>query len=63
MDRMKINILGIAETRWQDTNSIKHKGKIMIYSGGDKHERGVGIIFDETTRKVLIVGSLCQTES
>ena len=58
---MKINILGIAETRWQGTNSIKHKGKFMIYSGGDKHERGVGIIFDE--RKVLIVGSLCQTES
>ena len=37
----------------------------MIYSDGDKHERGVGIIFDETTqhRKVLIVGSLCQTVS
>ena len=53
MDRMKINILGIAETRWQGTNSIKHKGKFMIYSGGDKHERGVGIIFDETTQKSL----------
>ena len=25
----------------------------MIYSGGDKHERGVGIIFDETTQKSL----------
>ena len=53
MDRMKINILGIAETRWQGTNSIKHKGKFMIYSGGDKHERGVGIIFDETAPKSL----------
>ena len=53
MDRMKINILGIAETRWQGTNSIKHKGKFMIYSGGDKHERVVGIIFDETTQKSL----------
>ena len=42
-----------------------HKGKFMIYSGGDKHERGVGIIFDETTqhRKVLRIGSLCRTES
>ena len=53
MDRMKINILGIAETRWQGTKSIKHKGKFMIYSGGDTHERGVGIIFDETTQKSL----------
>ena len=25
----------------------------MIYSGRDKHERGVGIIFDETTQKSL----------
>ena len=54
MDRIKFNILGIAETRWTGKGKIETGNKVMIYSGGDKiHERGVAIIFDQATGKSL----------
>ena len=54
MDRMKFKILGIAETRWTGKNLEKvGNNKTMIYSGGEVHERGVAIIFDENTAKSL----------
>ena len=54
MDRIKFNILGIAETRWTGTGKIETGNKVMIYSGGKKiHERGVAIIFDQNTGKSL----------
>ena len=53
MNRMNLNILGLAEVRWKGAGSIKIDSKTLIYSGGDVHERGVGILFDETTSKSL----------
>ena len=52
MDRMKLNILGLAEVRWKGAGSIKVGSKTLIYSGGDNHERGVGILLHQTTTKV-----------
>ena len=46
MDRMKINILGLSAVRWTGSGIIPTDDKKIIYSGGDSHERGVGIIFD-----------------
>ncbi|XP_033113627.1 craniofacial development protein 2-like [Anneissia japonica] len=53
MDRMNLNILGLAEVRWKGAGSIRIGKKTLIYSGGDKHERGTGILFDELTAKSL----------
>ena len=53
MDRMKLNILGLAEVRWKGAGSIKIGSKTLIYSGGDNHERGVGILLDQTITKSL----------
>ena len=41
MTRLKINILGINETRWLKNSNFMIDNFKMIYSGGDKHERGV----------------------
>ncbi|GFO50452.1 craniofacial development protein 2 [Plakobranchus ocellatus] len=57
MERMKLNILGLAEVRRKGAGSMKLGRKTLIYSGGHTHERGVGILFDVTTAKSL--GSWC----
>ena len=43
MSRMKVNILGISEDRWKGAGEFESDGYKVIYSGGDKHERGVEI--------------------
>ncbi|GFN89380.1 craniofacial development protein 2-like [Plakobranchus ocellatus] len=53
MKRMKLNILELAEVRWKEAGSMKLGSKILIYSGGHPHERGVGILFNVTTAKSL----------
>ncbi|GFO12823.1 craniofacial development protein 2-like protein [Plakobranchus ocellatus] len=58
MERMKLNILGLAEVRWKGAGSMKLGSKTLIYSKGHTHERGVGILFDVTTAKSLRSG--CQ---
>ncbi|KAG1673509.1 Craniofacial development protein 2 [Nymphon striatum] len=53
MDRMNLNILGLSEVRWTGAGSQKINNKTFIYSGGTKHERGTGILFDEPTARCL----------
>ena len=49
MERLNISILGLSEVRWEGTGRIKSGKHSIIYSGGDKRERGVGIILNEAT--------------
>ncbi|GFO41510.1 craniofacial development protein 2 [Plakobranchus ocellatus] len=53
MDRINLNILGLAEVRGKGAGSMKLGSKTLIYSGGYTHERGVGILFYETAVKSL----------
>ncbi|GFN86026.1 craniofacial development protein 2-like [Plakobranchus ocellatus] len=53
MERMKLNILGLAEVRWKGAGSMKLGSKSLIYSGGLRYERGVDIFFDVTRAKNL----------
>ena len=53
MDRANLNILGLAEVRWKGAGSIRIGKKTLIYSGGDNHERGTGILLDEPTARSL----------
>ncbi|GFN88266.1 endonuclease exonuclease phosphatase domain containing protein [Plakobranchus ocellatus] len=62
MDRIKLNILGLAEVRWQGAGSMKLGSKTLIYSGRHTHEGGVGILFDVTTAQSLGSGVLFQIE-
>ena len=54
MIRLNVNILGICETRWKSNGDIKSDEHRMIYSGGDKHERGVGLILDSERSKCVL---------
>lgn len=40
-------ILGISELRWTRVEWVKSEKIDVIYSGGDKLEKGVGIMLDE----------------
>ena len=48
MERLKVQILGISETRWTKSGSFKTEDYTMYYSGGDDHERRVGILLNKT---------------
>ena len=54
MTRLKINILGINETRWLKNGNFMIDNSTMIYSGGDKHERGVGLLLDQYISKCVL---------
>ena len=51
MERSKINILGLSEFRWKGAGETTTGKSKFYYSGGEEHERGVGIILDEEASK------------
>ena len=54
MNRLQLNILGICETRWTDAGSFRSDKFTIIYSGGMKHEKGVGILIDKNISKSIL---------
>ena len=44
MKNNKLDMLGIAEMRWTESGSIKKDDHLVMYSGGEQHHEGVGII-------------------
>ena len=53
MRRMKINILGLSEVRWQGAGKITSDEFTIVYSRGDSNQRGVGILIDAECSKAL----------
>ncbi|XP_049786262.1 craniofacial development protein 2-like [Schistocerca cancellata] len=53
MKRLKINILGVSETRWPDSGEMTIDNMKVYYSGNSdsQHRNGVGIILDEYASK------------
>ena len=54
LNHMKIDIVGISETRWTDTGKIVKDDYTMIYSGGEDQKNGVGIILRNEVAKSMI---------
>ena len=53
MRRMKTNILGLSEVRWQGADKITSDEFTIVYSRGDSYQRGVGILTDAGCSKAL----------
>ena len=53
MDRMKVNILGLSEVRWNNAGQMTVGQHVMIHSEGQQHERGVGFIIDQRHAQAL----------
>ena len=54
MRHYQLDILGISEMRWTDSGKIESDGMTIYYSGGTKHEKGVGIILTKEMAKSVI---------
>ena len=44
---LNTDILGISETRWTDEGKINQDEYIFIYSGGNEHKHGVGLLIKD----------------
>ena len=53
MDRMKLDIMGLCDVRWKGAGLITSGDFTMVYSGGEKHERGVGVLLNKQCSKSL----------
>ena len=53
MERLKLNVLGLSEVRWKGAGSFITDNFTIIYSGGDQHERGVGMLLDKEMSKCI----------
>ena len=47
MKRLKLDILGLSEVRWTGAGKIVDENVTFYYSGGDKLEKGVGIMVNK----------------
>ena len=63
MQRREIDVLGLSEVRWTNTGSFDKQGYHIIWSGGQKHEHGVGFILNSKSKKLYKVIWLFQIES
>ena len=54
MKRLNVNILGLGETRWKSVGISASDNCNFIHSGGQKHEKGVGMLLDEDVSKCLL---------
>ena len=51
MQRLEIDVLGLSEVRWTNTDSLDKQGYHIIWSGGQKHEHGIGFILNSKSKK------------
>ena len=51
---MKIDILGIAETKWTESGKIRKNSHTILYSGGQEHRNGVGILMKNNITKSIM---------
>ena len=54
MTALNVDILGVAETRWNDNGRITSDHYEFIYSGDDKHQYGVGIMMKKNIASCLV---------
>ena len=52
-ERLKIDILGLAEVRWTNNGRLTKEGWEMIYSGGDQRQGGVGLLVSPKIKKAI----------
>jgi hypothetical protein len=54
MSALNLDILGIAETRWNDDGRISNDQYEFIYSGGEKHQHGTGIMMKKSVASCMV---------
>ena len=53
MSRMNLDILGISELRWKEAGTVDRDEFVIVFSGGERHFNGVGIIMKRKIYKAM----------
>ena len=56
MKHLKVNIMGVCETRGKRSGDITTEDHQILYAGGESHERGVAVILDKELNVFLDTG-------
>ena len=54
MKKTKIDLLGIAEIRWTERDKIRKDSHTILYSGGQEHRNGVGILMKNNIARSIM---------
>ena len=54
MERMRLDILGIAETHWIEEGKIIKENHTMIYSGREEHRKRVCILMKNNIAESML---------
>ena len=54
MQRLQINLLGLCEVRWTGAGKVVTNNTTLVYSGGGKHEYGVGVLVGKEFSSCLL---------
>jgi len=52
-ESMHVDIMGICETRWTGVGDVNVNGWRFVYSGGESHHHGVGLLLHESVGKCV----------
>ena len=53
-ETLTVNIMGVSEMRWTGSGKVVLDEYTYIYSGGSKHQCGVGMVIDKETSKSIV---------
>lgn len=53
MKRLQTDVMGVGEVRWPGAGEFKRDDGVLVYSGGQRAERGVGIAMNTRTSRSL----------
>ena len=53
MERLQIDVLGLAEVRWTESGIIEKGKYVMVFSGREKNQHGVSIMMTVRVYKSL----------
>ena len=51
---MKLEVVGVSEVRWTGVGHVSSDGWTFYYSGGDRHEVGVGILLSKEMADAVV---------
>ena len=54
MNRAKLDILVLCETRWSGNGRLELENHTMLYSGGEQHAKGVALIMTKKVGKLVL---------
>ena len=54
MKRLDVNVMEMCETRWTNCGSFVSDGYTVMFSGGDKHKKGVAFLVSASVTKCII---------